>query len=312
MVLKSRIATIIKEVVNTDSGIPVDTILFRYSLTKRSFYYDLGVINKWLSDNNFGIAKILNKLLFIITTERESIKKELENCQYYHSMDERKALEFFYIALYNKPLNIYNFQKLFDVSKNTIASDIRELKESFKYEEIILFSKAKQGYLLQGKEFAIRKKLGLCFNKLASNYSNTKDDLKKFLQEMLASLVGKDLDFFEIARRLIKQYEIDINWQLYTGYIEFECAMIVISWIRSLKGNIFLISVDEKDALNITKSYTSMVKNSNILRFYGLFIPDSEIYYMTILLLGLQTALFESGTRDDVYLSFNDPVHKLL
>lgn len=302
MELKSRLAAIIKEVVDTDSGIPIDTILSRYNVTKRTFYYDLEVINTWLGDNNFGVAKISNQLLFLITTKRENIKKELEDCQYYYSMDERKVLEFFYIALHNKPLNINTFQKLFDVSKNTIASDIRELKESFEHEELSLFSTAKQGYLLQGEEFAIRKKLGVYFNNLDSCYSNTREDLKKFLQETLASLIGKDFDFFEIARCLIKQYEIDINSQLYTGYIEFECAMIVISWIRSLKGNIFSVSVDEKDTLNITKSYTSMVKNSNKLRFHGLFIPDNEVYYMTSLLLGIRTAQFSSQEQETMFI----------
>lgn len=302
MELKSRLAAIIKELVETDSGVPIDNILAHYHVTKRTFYYDLEVINKWLANNNFGTAKILNQLLFLITTKRDKIKKALEDCQYYFSMEERKVLEFFYIALSNKPVNINTFQKYFDVSKNTIASDIRELKESFEHDEISLCSTAKQGYLLQGEEFAIRKKLGEYFNNVDMYYANTRDDVKKFLQETLAALIGKDFDFFEIARCLIKQYELDIKAQLYTGFIEFECSMIVISWIRSLKGNIFSVSVDEKDTLNITKSYTSMVKNSIKLRLHGLFIPDNEVYYMTSLLLGIRTAKFSSQEQETMFI----------
>lgn len=302
MELKSRLAAIIKEVLDTDSGVSVDSLLARYSVTKRTFYYDLEVMNQWLEEKNYGVAKVSNHLLFLITNRRDEIKKELENCPYYYAADERAVFEFFYIALCDKSVNITVFQKLFDVSKNTIASDIRELKDLFEHEEISIFSTSKQGYLLQGEEFAIRKKLGVYFNKLDPYYSNPKEDLKKFLQHTLATLTGKDFDFFEIARCLIKQYEIDISSQLYTGYIEFECAMIMISWIRSLKGNIFSVSVDEKDTLNITKSYASMVKNSNKLRFHGLYIPDNEVYYMTSLLLGIRTALFSSQEQETLFI----------
>lgn len=130
----------------TDLGIPIGKILARYHVTKRTFYYDLEIINIWLANNDFGTTEILNRVLFINTTKSAEIKKAIENCQYYFSTDERKILEFFYIALSNKPVNINTFQKLFDVSKNTIATDIRKLKESFEHDKILLYSKPIQGY----------------------------------------------------------------------------------------------------------------------------------------------------------------------
>lgn len=300
MELKSRHAAIIKELLETDSGISVDKIVFQYGITKRTFYYDFDTINEWLEEHKYGVIKVSNQLVFLISTKRDLIKKDLEHCSYYFSIDERKILEFFFIALSNQTININTFQRYFDISKNTVLADIRNLKESFDNDEISLFSTAKQGYILQGEEFAIRKSLGKYFNKIDSYY--LKEEIKKLLQGTLESMIGKNFDFYEIARCLIKQYEIDIKSQLYTGYLEFECTMILISWIRALKGNTFTVSSEEKDTLNITKSYASVVQNSEKLRFHGLYIPDNEVYYVTSLLLGIRTIQFSSQEQEDLYI----------
>lgn len=302
MELKSRQAAIINELSNTGSSICVDNLLDNYSITRRTFYYDLDAINDWLEQQDFGIVKIKKQAIFLVTNKRKSIQQEVKNCNYYFSLEERKATEFFFIALSSEPLNINYFQKFFDVSKNTISTDIRNLKETFT-NEITVLSTTKQGYLLQGEEFAIRKKLGNFINELNESKSHyPMEALKNFLQKNLEIFIGKQYDFFEIARCLIKQYEKDLNSQLYTGYIEYECIMILISWTRSLKGNQFSVSAEEKDTLSVTKSYSSVVSSLEKMKFHGLPIPDTEAYYMTSLLLGIRTAEFASQEQESLFI----------
>lgn len=300
MELKSRLAAILNEIVENDSGVSIDGLLSKYSITKRTLYYDLEVINSWLKKSEFGETRISNQLLYLISNRKGEILVELENSDYYYSIEERRIIEFLYITLSHEPVNINTFQKLFGVSKNTVANDIRELKEILDLDKINLLSTAKQGYFIQGEEYAIRKKIGIKFNRLVS--LQPKEEIKSFIQETLMVLTRKNFDYFEIARCLIKQYEIDIESQLYTGYIEAESAMILVAWIRTLKGNVFSVSAEERDTLKITRSYLSMVKNSSKLRAHGLYIPDNEVFYMTTLLLGIRTAQFSSQEQETVFI----------
>ena len=153
-------------------------------------------------------------------------------------------------------------------------------------QNISIASSIKFGYVLQGEEFAIRKIVGKEIKKL-QNFQ-PKDILKKWMQQSLVTITGEDYDYLEIARCLIKQYEQDENIKLVLENEELECSMILISWIRSMDGYTMNLHTEEKVTLVETKPYQSLKQSFEKLKVYNLEIPESEIYYIATLLLGIK------------------------
>lgn len=300
MELKTRTSAILKETLENQKTLFIDNILKKYGITQRMLYYDLKQINEWLTTNCFGEAKIANQKLYLITTKDEKIENLLSKSKYYFSVNEREALELLLISLSNDLINLTFLKNFFDVSRNTISIDIKNLKDKLSKEKITLLSTQKNGYIIQGEEFALRKYLSNILSNLTTRYA--RNELIDYLQKSLACLVGAKFDFLEISRCLIKQYEIDINSQLYTEHIQHECIMILISWIRGLNGNYYYVGDDEKDTLKLTKSYVSIVKNSEKLKKYNINIPDNEAYYITSLLLGIRISEFSSQEQETYFI----------
>ena len=302
MELKSRPAYILKIILEQKKGYTVDRIIEKLNITKRTFYYDIELINDWLQSRGLGKLEIKSKVICVKSKKIEMLEAEMrKNGSYYYSVQERRILELLMILLSAEVVTIEKMQNLFDVSKNTILKDIKEWKKILGNQDISIASSIKFGYVLQGEEFAIRKIVGKEIKKL-KNFQ-PKDILKKWMQKSLVTITGEDYDYLEIARCLIKQYEQDENIKLVLENEELECSMILISWIRSMDGYTMNLHTEEKVTLVETKPYQSLKQSFEKLKDYNLEIPESEIYYIATLLLGIKVAQFVSQDQEDLYIS---------
>ena len=302
MELKSRPAYILKIILEQKNGYTVDRIIEKLNITKRTFYYDFELINDWLKSRELGRLEIQSKIICVKSKKIEILEAEMrKNGSYYYSVQERRILELLMILLSAEVVTIEKMQNLFDVSKNTILKDIKEWKKILGNQNISIASSIKFGYVLQGEEFAIRKIVGKEIKKL-QNFQ-PKDILKKWMQQSLVTITGEDYDYLEIARCLIKQYEQDENIKLVLENEELECSMILISWIRSMDGYTMNLHTEEKVTLVETKPYQSLKQSFEKLKVYNLEIPESEIYYIATLLLGIKVAQFVSQDQEDLYIS---------
>ena len=280
----------------------MDRIIEKLNITKRTFYYDIELINDWLQSRGLGKLEIKSKVICVKSKKIEMLEAEMrKNGSYYYSVQERRILELLMILLSAEVVTIEKMQNLFDVSKNTILKDIKEWKKILGNQDISIASSIKFGYVLQGEEFAIRKIVGKEIKKL-KNFQ-PKDILKKWMQKSLVTITGEDYDYLEIARCLIKQYEQDENIKLVLENEELECSMILISWIRSMDGYTMNLHTEEKVTLVETKPYQSLKQSFEKLKVYNLEIPESEIYYIATLLLGIKVAQFVSQDQEDLYIS---------
>lgn len=126
--------------------------------------------------------------------------------------------------------------------------------------------------------------------------------MKNQLQKSLEELTEQNYDYKEIAKSLIKQYIKDVDIKLVSENIEYECVMIMVSWIRSIKGYVFYINEDEKETLMVTGSYRSLKSSIDNLKKYNLGIPENEVYYITTLLLGIKTVEFSSQEAENLFV----------
>ncbi len=301
MELKSRQIHILQTLLTNEKGIAPDEFMEKLGVHKRTVYYDLEKINEWLK--YFGLGKVIisGQAIHMEISNTTALDQQLrQGSTYYFSIAERYAMEMLYIALSSENVTINSLMMLFEVSKNTILKDIKEVRDELERWGLCLNSTIKTGYLITGEEMTIRKILGEQFRLLLNTGGQAR--MQNFLQESLVSLYNNEIDFGELCRCLIKQYETDIHGDYILANIELIIVMIQISLIRSRKGSIIRLNSDEQLALMKSLSFRSVEFSLQKLRVHGVEVAMQETYYITSLFLGIQTTDFLSQEQEDTLI----------
>lgn len=301
MEIKSRQLYLLNSARESEDGKLIDGLLSELGITKRTFYYDLERTNEWLAFYKLGEIRVQKQRICLDVKNDEKFEKMLaETGGYYFYGEERQAMEMIVLTLSPWPVTIDKLRQQFDVSKNTVQTDIRVWKSRLEEWDLKIGSTVKDGYMLIGEEFSVRKLIGRQLQLLSN--PRTRNSVKQLLQESLTCITGNEIDFFEISRCVIKQYERDIQGELFLDDIELECMLILVSWIRSMKGVRFETSEEEKRTLMKTASYRSLQLSLQKLALYQMEIPFDEVFYLIPLFLGIQTMDFVSREQEDSYI----------
>ena len=225
MELRKRQAKILQDLFEK-KRISVDAILNEYGISKRTLYYDLNKINDWLSEDNFGMASIEDKEIVIEITNLAGIEKQMhKGKEYYFSSEERRAIEFLFITLNSEKIVIDDLKNAFDVSRNTILSDLKCVKSEIEESgELKFCNSIKQGYYVTGDESALRKIIQEKINELKT--PEGKAVLKIYMQNSLFQLTENEIDFYKLCICIIKQYELDIKNEYILSDMQTEGFMI--------------------------------------------------------------------------------------
>lgn len=189
----------------------------------------------------------------------------------------------------------------FEVSRNTVISDIREIKSRVRSFGAFLESAPGKGYCVFGDEREIREILWSDLQALRTD--DCLGEAKAFLQRALVSKSGEEIDFYELCRCLVRQYETDLDTRVFLDGDGLDLLMIQISWLRSLDGHVIEMGREEQATLISTLSYRSVQCSAAKMRQAGLIVPDQELLYITSLLLGIKTAGVASHSDEDAHVS---------
>lgn len=302
MELKKRQACILRSLLETETGLSVRGLLEHYGIAKRTLYYDLQKINDWLQDNDLGSTVIVGQIVMASINDQRRLEKRLgKEGSYFFSIAERHSVELLYIALNHETVTINKLKDYFDLSKNTILMDIKNLKEELEQKGLSLESSIKSGYVIKGEEAAIRKLIGIQIRLMWN--SEGLSSIKKICQESLQSFTGNEIDFFELCNCVIRQYEIDAKDVCILSDVNYESLRMQAALIRSMQGYEIYMSSEEKYALMNTLSYRSLEISAQKLKLQNIIITPEETYYLASLLLGIQTTDFFSQDQEDSYIS---------
>lgn len=300
MELTSRMSYVLHS--TKDGGVVVEDLIRNLEISKRTFYYDLEKINQWLSDSKLGFAEIDGKRLVIRSEQWDIIAKKLKKpTDLLLTIEERQALEFLYIALSYETVSIKKFEEIFNVSKNTILTDIKELKLKLKELEIRLMCTIKRGYFVLGDEFSIRKTIWKKMEVLSQNSAQSL--VKSMIQQSLVDLTHNEIDFLEISRCLIRQYETDLETKLVLSETNYEIIMILVAYIRGISGNRIFMDESERATLESTDEFRTVKHIIQIVNANEIKIPNEEIYYITTLFLGIKRFEFKTSEQEINFIS---------
>ena len=301
MELKSRQTYILRSLLDADREVTSAELLEKLGIAKRTFYYDVEKINDYLAQHGMGRLAISGARVRAEISDQAALDRQLRrNSSYFFSVTERRAMEILYISLNSETVTIGRLMDSFEVSKNTALADIKMIREELEAWSLSLRSAITVGYQIEGEEATIRKLLWAQFRKL--NNPEGTAAVKSFLQQSMVAITGNDIDFLELCRCLIKQYESDIQGDCFLDENGFESMMIQASWIRSRKGHEINMDSEEQFALMKTLSYRSVEFSAQKLGLLGMGISPKETYYITSLFLGIQTTDFATQEEENSYI----------
>lgn len=302
MTLKSRQASILRTLSHNIDGIPIADIAKEHGVSSRTVYYDVSSIDAWLSSRNLGHVAISRQHIHAIDIDWKGVGRLTRRAgRYYFSVRERHAMLILYIALSGKRITIGHLMDFFAISRNTVISDIRELKKDLAPFGIVLASVANTGYAIRGDEITVRKVIWNALQHLGNAECITQ--VRSFLQTTLTEVTGNDIDYFELCRSLIKQYESDLQTRCFLDSNGLEGMMIQVSWLRGLKGHWVIMGREEQITLMGTVSYRSVQMSAEKLKNSGIILPSEELLYITSLMLGIKTTDFTAPSDEDEYVS---------
>ncbi|MBC8586651.1 BglG family transcription antiterminator [Paratissierella segnis] len=162
MYITKRILQILSLISKSDGYIPLDIIENHVSISRRTLYNDLAIINECLSQNNLDeLSTVRNKGISISERDRENIdellnilKHNMDN--YILSPEERKWFYVFLIITDKRCLTLELIADILNVSKTTILNDFVTLRLLCKTYEISLNNDNNKGYYFTGDEKIIR------------------------------------------------------------------------------------------------------------------------------------------------------------
>lgn len=135
----------------------------KYGVTRRQLGYSFEKINDWLQAKNLPIIERTRQGYFIVD---HSIISNYSNEKIVASSEmniisETQRVYMIILMLLSKQeeLSLLHFTSELDVSKNTVLSDLNEARKLVDDYDLVIRYSRRDGYLLEGEEFVIRRLL---------------------------------------------------------------------------------------------------------------------------------------------------------
>ncbi|MGG4490936.1 BglG family transcription antiterminator [Metabacillus idriensis] len=308
MTLDQRCVGILNKIVETPRFVPTSEIMEAMNISKRTVYYDIDKINDWLKDHELEALNYVRSAGFYVSDiTREQIKQKFthprQDQMYEHSPQERKAWAVVMILTREEPVFLQTFLDRFLVSRSTMLSDIKQIKQELSSYNLTILFKKEKGYYLSGAEQDKRSALVSYITELTDGQS-----LDQLLSDAKRSLIAsgpaslKDFKRLTISEihTLLNEAEQLIGVH-FTDDIINQMSVHLASFIKRFAQSKFVtINPVEKQVIVQTKEFqASKSICSKIENVYQIKVPEDEVYYMTTYLLGAKISEYKREPIDD-------------
>ncbi|SET54242.1 Transcriptional antiterminator [Salinibacillus kushneri] len=274
----------------SDPGITSSALEEKLHLSRRQLGYSLGKINDWLMGLNLPVIERTRQGHFVIDQSVFSeLNEDMENTvsatdTIILTEDQRVQLIIMMILSSEEELSLNHFTYELKVSKNTILNDLKKAQAFLEDYDLNIRYTRKYGYLIEGKEFQVRKLL-MYITYLILQMSNGENRLKD-----LADIRNEQID--EFTDRL-EQVENQLNLKFTDEKMKTMPYILILIQRRIKRGyTINSISI-EYEELSDTKEY----KATEELLYDMKDIPVSDRLFITLHLLTAN--VFSSEMAED-------------
>ncbi len=297
--LNKRCKVILDELLSNPSITSKD-LEKKHHLTKRQIGYSLDKINEWLMTNNLPVIERTRRGQFVIDQAVFSKFNILDDADPFPvdtnilTEEQRAYLIIMLLLSSEEELSLNHFTYHLNVSKNTVLSDLKQVQKYLDGYGLTIRYSRKNGYLIEGKEFQIRKLL-IHVTGQVLQFSHRENQLKK--------ITGiQDEEIRKFAKRIDKVENI-LNSRFTDEKLKVMPYIFILILKRIRKGNIIDFFPIEYKELSSTKEYQA---TEEIMHGYK-DIPVAERLFVTLHLLttNVFSTIFTEETIPDLMPATN-------
>ncbi len=265
--------------------------------TRRQILYRLDKINDLLKIHSLNPLKIENKKIMISREAQKVLKQEVQSQKNRlrrrdYSFEKEERIAYIYISLFiRKDQDYIGTDYLaagLQVSRTTLFSDIKELKQTLKNNKIELMNDHESGYYLYGKETDIRNEL---MREIISLFAEKSDSL-------ICNLLIKEnrLLTFEETRKRIEAISADHGVEFVEKRLDEFVYIFIFLYTRIISGESVPDVVTESIMTSFKEyRFTAALVNSLDGQVE---IRQEDLLYITSWILGVSFGSAEEITKD--------------
>jgi mannitol operon transcriptional antiterminator len=299
MSLDERSTFLLTKLVNATELVTVDHVIDQLGISKRTVHYDLQKINDWLNENNLPIIQTKQGMGYYLSEEAKQtvpkLMKELKEWQYHYSQPERITLIGVELLTNDKPIFMQNFMERTQVSRGTVAKDLKLVKKVLNEEALTLQFERSAGYVVEGKEENKRRILSRFLSQVLTNGQLT--EMTNFLYPLLKNGDEHTYSHLIPMKQIIMNAEPILKVELTDDTIHVLAIQLVVL-LQRLKGEHRIqLDPDEKHAVCSTREFEAAKSIAKDLEVqFKLSLSIDEIGFITMHLLGSRINYSEVGT----------------
>ena len=292
--LNNRCSSILDRIINSDNSIMINELAEKFNISSRTVRYDLDKIDDYLLAINMPkLDRKPNNGISLILTKDE-LKKLFEFLRttnnYDYVMSQKERIMYMLSALLSKNdyVTINSISEYLMVSRGTIINDMNEMKKWLSNNNIVFETAKGHGIKISGKETEIRKAATKLLFQSMDRINNL--NIMKLFQDIDMEFIRKSI------RTAEEQMESTFSDDAFNNLV-FHIA-IAIKRIQMSKD--INMEMNELKNLRKTAEYAIASVIAKMLEEkFNIIVPEDEIGYITIHLLGSNMYSAKNSEGDD-------------
>ncbi len=299
-----RRLSILQDLLKQNLPTTVDLLAKELDCSVRTLREDIKAVDDWLRENKFpSLQRKAGMGILLVADEnvRAEINKEIRkiNISYYEfNRSERVTFILLHLLTKQGPQTVKKFSDLFYVSRGTIFEDLKLVEDYLKNYQLVLMRQKKVGLWVDGDEIHFRRSLTtLC------------KDLNPVLIQMVAEgqsegpLFNRNIEFSSSLQHVVDDLQvkdiqaiIDPILQLLDIPLSDDGRMALYLHIGMVlnrletKNSIELFEKELEQIFTQREYQIALLVTKQLEEHFHINIPDHEIAYITLYLIGNQNA----------------------
>lgn len=266
----------------------LERILEVTNLDKEKFYRMLEEFNQKLEKQSLKKLEYKNGLLAIPDKVEnfEETRYSINQKTFILTEVERRSLIYLLIFINKTPLSIALFQTYLQISKNTILSDLKKLREELMSENIQVEYSRKKGFYFHFEEKILQEKAWYFLQNLSEDSGFY--ILSKVLNDKKPLTIFKNN---QLLKKMMQELQIEIVYSRYLSTLLFACLLRHRTFeknsenINDLLKSLIIGMSDGKSAIGQDKGLYRMAFNimENVMKLAAIEFDDFTKTFMALL-----------------------------
>ena len=290
--LTSRQTNIIDILLGQTRPISIENLANQLNVSDRTVRYDLKDVEYWLKQKSINLSKKPNVGIWINLSDidRNKVKEEVNIVAPYEhvlTMKERQDIIILFLLLSDIPVSSQYIADKIEISRNTVISDLKNIKQQLITYNVELKSRPKIGFYVVGEELYIRKlisSLVLVYihgNELFDmNYTSDSINDKSIALRFICSSC-KDIKIADIKSAIKECKKIYDFWIPDNSYKALLIDIMILIKRVKAKKHIEFSRVKKTTMKELEEYKVAKVIASYLSSFYEIDLSEDEIVYLT-------------------------------